>query len=387
MKITYLSQAPVKGIGIGGGPRVKGFIEVFNKLKYNIDLISYSFYSDKNGIETIKMNDQFQTTIIHTSHKLPRIFKFFAIFPASYHLIRSCKTSDIILADFNCLIASFPSLIVGKLCNKKVILDCIDTKLDKCIPDIFFKILAKKSDIIFAISHHLENKLKIQFDCKKVIYIPIFINTDQFSFNKKDRSLIREQLKFNDDDILIGYVGSFTYYEGIPILIQAFKNLLKQHNNIKLVIIGKILWKSLDDKIDNIIDNELNNYLTILPPQNHEDIPKFLSAFDILCCPKIDCEINRAANPVKVAEYLAMGIPTVASGVGGINELIMDNVEGFLTKPGDISDLERKLGWVIENIDLAKKIGVKGRSKIVEKYSVLNMGDVLNKILLNLNEK
>ena len=78
---------------------------------------------------------------------------------------------------------------------------------------------------------------------------------------------------------------------------------------------------------------------------------------------------NRAANPIKVVEYLSTGLPTVASAVGGIVETIEDGVDGFLVKPGDVKDLEEKLGWIILNPERAKEIGDNGRKTAIEKYS------------------
>ena len=78
---------------------------------------------------------------------------------------------------------------------------------------------------------------------------------------------------------------------------------------------------------------------------------------------------NRAPNPVKVVEYLSMGLPTVASAVGGIPDTIKDGLDGFLVKQGDEKDLEEKLEWIIQNPERAKEIGETGRKTAIEKYS------------------
>ena len=78
---------------------------------------------------------------------------------------------------------------------------------------------------------------------------------------------------------------------------------------------------------------------------------------------------NRKANPIKVVEYLSMGLPTVCSAVGGISDTVEDGVDGFLVKPGDVKDLEEKLEWIILNPERAKEIGENGRKKAIEKYS------------------
>ena len=87
--------------------------------------------------------------------------------------------------------------------------------------------------------------------------------------------------------------------------------------------------------------------------------------------------VNRAANPVKVVEYLSMGLPTVCSSVGGITDTIEDGVNGLLVKPGDVNDLEEKLEWVILNPKQAKEIGENGRKTAIEKYSYEAIEDTI----------
>jgi len=127
-----------------------------------------------------------------------------------------------------------------------------------------------------------------------------------------------------------------------------------------------------DESIANLIDDMglLRDKIILIPSQPYESVPHFLSAFDILCCPKLDCEINRAANPVKVVEYLSMGIPSVCSSVGGILDIIEDKHDGLLVEPGNAADLEQKLEWIILNPEKGETLGKYGREKVIKFYSL-----------------
>jgi glycosyltransferase involved in cell wall biosynthesis len=212
--------------------------------------------------------------------------------------------------------------------------------------------------------------------------MPNFIDTNRFKIDWMEREKIRGELGIKKDEIVIGYVGSFFYVEGVPFLLQAFKNLINKYSKIKLAIMGKIYLSKSDDNIPKLVEEmNLKNDVILIPSQSHENVSKFLSAFDILCCPKIDCEINRAANPVKVPEYLSMGLPTVCSAVGGITDTIEDGVDGFLVKPGDVKDLEEKLEWVILNPERSKEIGENGRKTAIEKYSYDAIEDTIRQAI------
>ena len=383
LKITYIGQASLDGAGTGGAARIKSMISIFKRLGVKTDLISYSFYSGKFGIEHKKIDHLLQITTIHLPNNLPKFLKAFAVFPVFIYAWKSCKNSDIIFADFISVLTSLPAVMLGKIFNKPLIQDYIDITTGHFIDTTMhiFKYV-KNADVIFAISHYLYERAKSECGCKNAVYVPIFIDPNHFEMDLKAREKMRKKLGIKDDDTVIGYVGSFWHGEGITFLLQAFKNLTKKYSKIQLAIMGKMRLSGSDDNIPKLVeDMNFKNDVILIPQQPHEEVPKFLSAFDILCCPKIDCEGNRAANPVKVVEYLSMGLPTVCSAVGGIIDTIEDGGNGLLVKPGDVKDLEEKLEWIIQNPEHAKEIGETGRKTAIEKYSFEAIEDTIGQAI------
>jgi glycosyltransferase involved in cell wall biosynthesis len=342
---------------------------IFRKMGIEIRLISYSTLSNKFGITHKKIDPSLLTTTVSVPANLPMFLKAFSVFPIFIYAWKSCRNCDLMFADFISMVTSVPIVILKKMFNKPIILDYIDLRM-KIVPHIINQYMAKNADVILAISPYLHESAKEEYDCKNVVYVPNCIDTGHFKMYPKDRENIREELGIEKDELVIGYAGSFRYVEGVPFLLRSFKNLIKKYSKIKLAVMGKIDMSSSDDNIPKIVeDMNLENDVILIPSQPHKEVPTFLSAFDILCCPKIDCEINRAANPVKVPEYLSMGLPTVCSAVGGIIDTIEDGVDGILVKPGDVKDLEEKLGWIIQNSERAREIGENGRKTAIEKYS------------------
>ena len=368
LKMTYIGQAGIDGIGGGGAARVKSMVNLFKNMGIKIELISYSSHFNKFGIKHKNIDQLLQTTTVYVPTNLPKFLKVFTIFPLFAYAWKSCKNSDLIFADFITPVTSLPAVILKKIFGKPIILDYIDLEI-QTLPTGIYKYIAKSADIVFAISSYLLESARRKYNCKNVVYLPIFVDTNHFKMCR-EKEKIREELGIRKDEIVIGYAGSFWYVEGVPILLQAFKNITKKHSKIKLAIMGDVYLLNSDDDIARLVkDMNLQDAVILIPSQPHEEVPKFLSAFDILCCPKIDCEINMAANPVKVPEYLSMGLPTVASAVGGIIDTIEEGVDGFLVKPGDVKDLEEKLEWIIQNPEQAKEIGENGRKTAIDKYS------------------
>jgi glycosyltransferase involved in cell wall biosynthesis len=76
-----------------------------------------------------------------------------------------------------------------------------------------------------------------------------------------------------------------------------------------------------------------------------------------------------AALPVSLLEAMAAGVPVVAAKVGGIPELIVDGVSGFLVAPGDSASLGRVLKKLLTEPELGARIGVAGRESIRLRHS------------------
>jgi glycosyltransferase involved in cell wall biosynthesis len=67
------------------------------------------------------------------------------------------------------------------------------------------------------------------------------------------------------------------------------------------------------------------------------------------------------ALPVGLLEAMAAGVPPVVSAIGGIPEVVVDGVSGFLVAPGDRSSLERGLRRLLIDTKLAERIGAAAR--------------------------
>ena len=378
LKITCIGQASLNDTH-GGATRLKTMINLLKGIGIEVDLITYSFYSDKFSIRREKVDPLLQSTTVCVPNNLPKFLKAFSVLPVFLYAWQSCKNCDLLFTNFRFILSSIPATILSKMFNKPVILDYFD--IDPKVPDIMYKYNAKNADAVFAITHQLIDKVK-RYGCKNAVYAPNFVDPNRFKVDIMAREKIREEIGIKKDEIVIGYAGAFTYWEGVPILLQAFKNLTKKHSKIKLAIMGKIYSLKKDDDVARLVeDMDLKNEVILIPSQPYEEVPKFLSAFDILCCPKIDCAENRLITPIKVVEYLSMGLSTVASAVGGITDTIEDGADGFLVRPGDVKDLEDKLEWIILNPERSKEIGENGRKKVIVKYSFDAIRDTVKRAI------
>jgi len=82
-----------------------------------------------------------------------------------------------------------------------------------------------------------------------------------------------------------------------------------------------------------------------------------------------------------------MGKPVIASAQGQINELITDGVSGLLYPPGEMSRLLHKLGLVINDNELRRRLGYAARDKIVHNYTWEHNAQAVLNLCLRLNSE
>lgn len=98
-----------------------------------------------------------------------------------------------------------------------------------------------------------------------------------------------------------------------------------------------------------------------------KDVENYQS-LDIGVYPLPDNEWAKAKTPFKTIQYMSVGVPTVASNVGGNREIIQDGINGFLASTKE--EWIEKLSLLIENSELRRRLGMAGRKTVEEKYSV-----------------
>ena len=189
------------------------------------------------------------------------------------------------------------------------------------------------------------------------------VDTEFFKNTKTldEKEVIRDKFKIDKKDFVITFVGRIVKDKGINELIEAFVNLSKKHNNLKLLLVGdyeehlnpiKKENKILIDSLDSIITVGFQN-----------DIRDFLSITDLFVLPSY-----REGLPNSLIEAGSFGIPLLATNINGCNEIIDDGITGILVEKKSAKKLEEAIDKLLEDKELYNSIKLKVRDRIIEKY-------------------
>lgn len=164
---------------------------------------------------------------------------------------------------------------------------------------------------------------------------------------------------------VIGTVGRVQDVKNHMALLDAFillcERLPMKKLLLRLTIVGDgPLLAGLRAKV-----KALNMEEQVWLPGVRADIPQLMRTFNVFAISSI-----AEGTPVVLLEAMASGLTVVSTNVGGIPELVQNNVSGTLVPSGDVAALATALEYYVENRDLLAVHGAAGRKLVEEKYSV-----------------
>jgi len=95
------------------------------------------------------------------------------------------------------------------------------------------------------------------------------------------------------------------------------------------------------------------------------DVPRVLPALDLFVCPSL-----YEGFGIAIVEAMAAGRPVVASAVGGIPEIVVDQDTGLLVPPGDATALAEAMAALLARPDQARQMGLRGRERARKMFSI-----------------
>ncbi|RMD91404.1 MAG: glycosyltransferase family 1 protein [Calditrichaeota bacterium] len=197
---------------------------------------------------------------------------------------------------------------------------------------------------------------------EKIVVMPNGIDPRKFSLEISDKEY-RKRYHLTEQHIVIGFVGVFRHWHNLEILFDVFQELIKQFDNLRMMLIG-----------DGAIQEDLENRAKILNIRDkviftgripHQEMAGHISIFDIAISP----HATYYSSPMKIVEYMAMGKCVVAPDMKNIRDLIKPGETGYLFVPQDKEDLFEKLKYLICNKSVRLNIGKAAAEEVRKNFT------------------
>jgi len=170
----------------------------------------------------------------------------------------------------------------------------------------------------------------------KITVIPNAVNIKKFTFGQEANPELKQQLGLQNKTVL-GFIGSFYAYEGIPLILDALPEILKQKPNVRLLLVGGGPQEQIiKDKVKQL---QLESIVIFTGRVPHDQVQNYYNLVDIFVYPRLAMRLTELVTPLKPLEAMAQGRLVIASDVGGHKELIKNQENGILFKANDADAL------------------------------------------------
>ena len=195
----------------------------------------------------------------------------------------------------------------------------------------------RHADAVTTICEGLRNDIISRgISANKVTVIPNAVDIERFTFGVDADVSLREELGLVDKKVL-GFIGSFYAYEGLPLLLDAMPQILQRCPDIRLLLVGGGPQETLIK--EKVVALNLENEVVFTGRVPHDQVQAYYNQVDIFVYPRLAMRLTELVTPLKPLEAMAQGRLVVASDVGGHKELIRDKHNGCLFKAGNADDL------------------------------------------------
>jgi glycosyltransferase involved in cell wall biosynthesis len=172
---------------------------------------------------------------------------------------------------------------------------------------------------------------------------------------------ILNHLGIDRDEVVVGFVGTFSYWHGIPVLQETILQLLNDDTATSyrlrfLLVGGGPLLAEIRSALSNYERNGRVIFTGLIP---HSEVPAHIDACDILVSPHVRMPDGSAffGSPTKLFEYMAMGKAIVASALDQIADVLEDGRSAMLVSPGSVTETARAIKTLAQNPELRSKLG------------------------------
>jgi len=234
-------------------------------------------------------------------------------------------------------------------------------------------------DKIVVPSQNLKNQLKkftwINQEKIEVVLNGIDLSCFDFDLNK-EREKLFQKYDLDPRVALIGVPARLVVAKGHRYLIQAIPEIIQSFPQVKFLFAGdgseKESLKSLCTQLN------LDNYVTFAGYVR--DIFETMAGFDLLVLPSIIEPFG-----LVLAEGMALKKPIVATSVGGIPEVVQDQVTGLLVPPKDPYSLAQAIITVLKDKNFALSFGEAGRKRVEALFDIKKMVEKIEALLAEMS--
>jgi glycosyltransferase involved in cell wall biosynthesis len=187
-----------------------------------------------------------------------------------------------------------------------------------------------------------------------------------------DPCIIRSRHKLDPDDLVLLFVSNLDrahVRKGLFLLLDVLPRL--SNSSIKLIVAGDGEMRSTYEERAAALG--ISDRVIFAGRIPHSELPPYYTASDVVIIPSRPPESFGLA----LVEGMASGKPVIGCNIPGVRTIVKDGQTGFLIEPGDAVALAERIELLVQNAELRRSMGQRGREWITGRYTWKRVGERL----------
>lgn len=168
------------------------------------------------------------------------------------------------------------------------------------------------------------------------------------------------------------FTGAMYHHRGLDVLLYAIPEVIKNHNDVKFILIGNGPEKEKLEKI--VTDKKINDFVFFKGWIDREEIPEKLANSVIGIGPLRLTDVTKGALPIKVLEYMASSLPIIAQKGTLPENILEDGKNGFFIE--NAHELAEKINYLLDN-EKARESFMTRSKEMAKKFDWKNVGEAI----------
>jgi glycosyltransferase involved in cell wall biosynthesis len=224
----------------------------------------------------------------------------------------------------------------------------------------------KQSDAIISMTGEIDRELEvIGTNLRKIKRIVNGVDGDKFFlFDEREQKKVRCELGLPVDSPVVLFSSRLVAGKGLRVLLDAWPLIQAKNPRAWLVVLGSGVLQnnSIEEEVKQRVEVDKLPNVKFMGETTKPEV--FLGCADAFIFPS-----RREGFPNALMEALVTGLPVIASDIGGVTEIIINDRLGVLFQSGNTEDLVTKVVDVLGNLDYAKKQAMFTRRYMMENFS------------------
>jgi glycosyltransferase involved in cell wall biosynthesis len=196
-------------------------------------------------------------------------------------------------------------------------------------------------------------------DADRIVVVPNAVDIDRFRPIQRSDELAGS-LGIAPGDPVVGYISSFTRYEGMHYLLEAAARLRAAGRKLHVLLVGDGVEEEALVAIGRRLG--LDDGTLIMPGRvPHDDVMRYYSIIDVFVVPRTNDRVSQLVTPLKPYEAMALERALVVSDVPALREMVIPDETGLIFRPEDDADLADVLGRLLDDPELRARLGRRAR--------------------------